>query len=167
MKYSPLPKALSRQLRRVTPSHNGSVEYRPCAVVLRTGESLPRVYIVEESAYLEHWRVLPGEDSGRRAVCIESVKSVSESPYRLPASLANEVYRSGESGMGYYVFQVLFRNGVRQSYLTGGAVDFIDSPPGCVVADAVAVFPHAGRQDAREQTMDYYWCLYGGATGAS
>lgn len=162
MTYPPLSIALSRKLRRVPASHNGVMDYHPCAVVLRTGERLPCVYIVKESAYRQRWGPLPGESSGRREVCIDAVESVSESPYRLPAGLADELYRAGESGMGYYVFQVLFRNGVRQSYLTGSAVDFVDPPPGCLAADAVAVFPHAGRQDAHGRAMDYHWCLYGG-----
>jgi hypothetical protein len=112
------------------------------------------------------WGVYPEDDRGKRSVSIKSVRRIVDSPKRLPAHLANELYRAGESGMGYTVFTVEFRNGARQAYVTGNAVDFIEPPPGLRASDAVAVRPHEGRQEAKAKSIDYHWCLYDGVESA-
>jgi hypothetical protein len=40
-------------------------------------------------------------------VAIQDVTQIADSPVRLPAELANQLYAAGESGMGYVVFTVV------------------------------------------------------------
>ena len=64
-------------------------------------------------------------------------EALAESPRRLPAQFANKLYKSGESGMGYTIFTVIFADGSRQAYGTGNAVDFISYPEGKGQMDVV------------------------------
>ena len=52
---------LAEQLSRVSTSHDGSVVYARCLVRLKSGDVLPRVYLVEESTFLNRW----GNDPSR------------------------------------------------------------------------------------------------------
>jgi hypothetical protein len=131
-------------------------------VTLDDGRELPCVYVVDRQPYIQLWGVYPERDPGKRAVPIASVRRIAESPFRLPARLADELYRAGESGMGYTVFTVEFGNSARQAYVAGNAVDFIDPPAGLRASDAVGVRPHEGRHDAGPRPIEYYWCLYDG-----
>ena len=161
-KYPPISRELYDQLRQVPASYDGDLEYRPCAVALDDGRELSCVYIVDQKPYIRMWGVYPADDRGKLSVSISSVRRIADSPSRLPARLANELYRAGESGMGYTVFTVEFTSGASRAYVTGNAVDFIEPPPGLRASDAVAVRPHEGRQEAESQSIDYYWCLYDG-----
>lgn len=159
--YSKLPPHLAEQLRRVPPSHDGKLKYHPCRVTLDDGQVLDHVYIVEARAFIVKWGIWPEDDPGKRSVPIERVVSVEESPCRLPAALANKLYKAGESGMGYCAFTVEFKDGTRQAYVTGNAVDFIDAPAGLRASDAVRVDPHKGHNESPLHGPDYFWCLYG------
>lgn len=64
---------------------------------------------------------------------------------RLPVCFANELYAAGESGMGYRVFVIEFRDGTGQAYHTGGAVDFLEYPDSKGPEDVVRALPHEGR----------------------
>jgi hypothetical protein len=133
---------LIEQLSRVPTSRDGSMSYAPCLVTLKSGEVLPRVYVLEESSYLRLW----GDDPKRSTIDPSAIASMVESPDRLPAELANEVYAAGESGMGYSIFTVVLRDGSTIPFLTGNAVDFPDWPEEVDPSDAVAVQPHVGRE---------------------
>src|SRR5262249_23689908 len=102
----------------------------------------------------------PEADAGKRHVPLSRVRSIRESPLRLPATLANQLYSAGESGMGYTVFTVEFADGSTRAYVTGNAVDFIEPPPGCRAQDAVRVLPHEGRNHAHHLAVEYAWCIY-------
>lgn len=104
--------------------------------------------------------VYPEDDRGKRFVRIEDVLKVEDSPTRLPAQFANEIYKHGESGMGYTIFTVVFSDGERQACGTGNAVDFIRYPDGKGPEDVVAVLPHEGRNAQPVGAPDWYWCLY-------
>jgi len=93
-------------------------------------------------------------------ISIADVDALAESPRRLPAKFANELYKSGESGMGYTIFTVVFADGSRQAYLTGNAVDFIRYPEGKTSGDIVDVLPHEGRSAEPISGPQYYWCLF-------
>jgi hypothetical protein len=112
---------------------------------LRSGEVLPRVFVLEESAFTRLWSIAPS----RSLLSPEDVDAIEESQHRLPAPLANKIYSAGESGMGYFVFTVELRDGTKLPFLTGSAVDFPDWPPGIDPRDAVAVEPHVGRESFR------------------
>jgi len=154
-----LPGHLKRQLREITPSLDGDLKYYPCAVQLKDGNEVDRVYLVDELPYIRHWGMYPHQDPRKAEILVKDVAVIRESPSRLPVRFANELYKAGESGMGYTVFTVVFTTGLQQAYLTGNAVDFIDYPEGVEANDVVAVLPHVGR-DSHREGPGYYWCLY-------
>src|SRR5262245_28753582 len=127
-RYPALPRDLVEDLRGVPSSRDREIEYKPCAVTLTDGTELPCVYVVDREPYFRHWGIYPECDPGKRSISITRVRRIRDSPYRIPAGLADSLYRAGESGMGYMVFTVEFKDGTRQAYLTGNAVDFIGPP---------------------------------------
>jgi len=159
--YSTLLPHVREALKNIEPSRDGELVYHPCRTVLKSGEACDTVYIVPEKPYLKHWGVYPENDPGKRWIRIEDIAEVKESPIRLPAQFAKEIYRNGESGMGYTIFTVVFADGVRQACVTGGAVDFIRYPVGKGPRDVVKVIPHKGRRDdSLVKSPQWYWCLY-------
>ena len=62
--------------------------------------------------------------------------------------------------MGYTVFTVVFKDGTRQAYITGNAVDFVRYPEGKGTEDVARVLPHEGRNAEPIRAPEYYWCLY-------
>jgi hypothetical protein len=160
-RHPKLPNHIREALSSIEPSNGGSLMYFPCEVVLKDGTVLDNVYIEPEGNYIRWWGVWPEADPGKRWVWIDDVKFVKKSRNRLPVRFANELYRSGESGMGYTIFTVVFSDGSRQVFGTGNAVDFIEYPPGKTQADVIAVLPHEGRTDLQlKNAPDYFWCLY-------
>ena len=162
--YPDLPSNLRQQLARIPPSVSGSLRYFPCLVRLKDGRTLDRVYVVEARSYMTHWGVWPDQDSHKKEVRIEDVAEIHESPSRLPADFATELYRAGESGMGYVVFTVRFSDGTEQSYVTGNAVDFVSLPSGKSGSDIAGVIPHRERDRAVASNVPYYWCIHGSGT---
>ncbi len=156
-----IPESLYKQLSRVAPSRNWAMEYRPCLVTLKDRRKIDCVYVVPEQLYVQHWGAFPEDDSGKQSLQIEDVSEIEESSSRLPAKIANEIYEAGESGMGYCIFTLVFKDGTSQAYFTGNAVDFVPFPTDKVAEDIEKVLPHEGRQ--AENWMDglrYYWCIY-------
>jgi hypothetical protein len=159
--YSTLLPHVREALTGIEPSRDRELVYYPCRAVLKSGEAFDTVYIVSEKPYVKHWGVYPENDLGKRWVRMEDIAEVQESPTRLPAQFANEIYRNGESGMGYTIFTVVFADDVRQACASGNAVDFIQYPIGKGPKDVVAVIPHEGRRDASvAKSPQCYWCLY-------
>lgn len=159
--YPALPEHIRARLVGIEPSRDGELLYYPVRVVLKSGDILDTVYIVSEKPYLKYWGVYPEADRGKRWIRIEDVAQVEDSPTRLPARFANEIYQQGESGMGYTIFTVVFADGHKQACVTGNAVDFIRYPPGKSPKDLVAVIPHEGRRDdSLVKAPEWYWCLY-------
>jgi len=62
--------------------------------------------------------------------------------------------------MGYTIFTLNFRDGSKQAYLTGNAVDFITYPNGLGPNDIDNVEAHVGRMAAKGTCPDYTWCLF-------
>jgi hypothetical protein len=85
----------------------GTMEYRPCQVTLKNGETFDNVYVQEEQSYLKAWGVMPDADRGKKYLLIEDVIEIKESPYRLRPRLANKLYEAGESGMGYCLYKLV------------------------------------------------------------
>jgi len=159
-RFPKLPEILQAEIDKIEPSHCGRLSYHPCRVTLLTGNSTDHVYVVAEKPYIALWGLYPEQDRGKFSVRIEDVVSIHESPSRLPAKFANQLYQMGESGMGYQIFTVAFSDGSEQAYLTGNAVDFIEFPQGKGPKDVVAVHPHTGRDLHPLPAPKYYWCLY-------
>ena len=96
----------------VTPSVDWWGRYYPCLVTLRDGSTRDRVYLVDEAVYAKVWGDPPMfSRDDREMVDLRDVTDVASSPTRMPPHLANELYRQGESGMGYYFFGLRLRDG--------------------------------------------------------
>jgi hypothetical protein len=166
VEFGPLTPELRAQLERVAPSHDGDLAYRPCRVRLRSGTWRDHVYVLDADAYLRVWGVWPRDDPAKRAIAIEDVAAIEESPHRLPAELASAQYTGGESGMGHTILTVVLRDGRRLPRVMGNAIDFPTLPEGVTTADVALVvrgagdeFRHRGpRPD--EGAAPYAWCLY-------
>jgi len=168
MPYAPIPEPLLRQLEAIDPSHDSGVEYRPCQVTLRDGRQVDCVYVLPFDTYIRAWGVTPEQDGAKASLAIDDVVAISESPSRLPAKLADRIYRAGESGMGYCTFSLKFGDGTEQRYTTGNAVDFLPMPSGKMTGDAVDVVTHGApwRKDDLA-SLQYHWCLYEGVAAAA
>jgi hypothetical protein len=164
--FPPLPATLRASWEAITPSTDGKLEYRPCSVTLTNGTTVPCVYVMDAQSYIDAWGVWPEDDKGKRHISIVDVASISESPFRLPPRFANELYRAGESGMGYCILTLVFSDGTEQVCLSGNAIDFVQLPDGKSVADLIAVIPHKGRNAPYVESPKYSWCLFGEGSGA-
>ena len=162
-KYKPIPGSLHDKLAQIEPSESYGLKYYPCRVTLTDGRQVDHVYVVEQEPYSKIWGVYPEDDSGKSSVLIEGVADLEESPSRLPPALANKLYEAGECGMGYTIFTVVFKDGSRQSFVTGNAVDFISFPECKKRGDIQDVLPHEGRKSPDlVDAPDYFWCIYSG-----
>jgi hypothetical protein len=121
---------LLQEILAVEPSRDHDLLYRPCCVELESGELVDRVYFAEAFSWHSYWGVWPQDDVAKKSFSIAGVKHVFSSPSRLPASLADKLYRDGETSMGGISFALLLRDGRKIPVLTGNAVDFLDYPPG-------------------------------------
>ena len=148
------------QLAKVPASRDGSLNYKPCQVKLKNGQTFDNVYIQEEKSYFEMWGVMPDQDSGKKYILIEDVQEVKESPNRLPPKLANKLYDAGESGMGYCLYKMILDNGNTIDVCAGNAVDFVKLPAGYTVKNVEEVLPHEGSRNKFIPAAEYYWCIY-------
>lgn len=148
------------QIRAIRPSHDGATCYRPAQVTLESGETYDRVYCVPSSDLDKRW----SDHRLDGAIGFEEVARVRESPYRLPAQLADRLYAEGESGMGYTIFTLVMKDGMRVPRVTGNYVDFPALPEGSSAADIHDVLPHEGRDCYRdrpaERTPPFRWLFY-------
>ena len=159
----PLPKHLRAQLDSVEPSVTRSgIEYHPCEVRLLNGSVMSRVYVVNAVPWFNEWGVDPEDDLGKSGISIAELKSIRDSPVRLPPTLATEIYRHPEVGMGLRIFQIGMRNGDKYDCRTSEAVDFLDWPSGIRPRDAVSVRYAVGNGRSMPEIVDaaYSWALY-------
>jgi hypothetical protein len=156
-----LPAAIRRQLVEIEPSRRGEVKYFPCDVVLTTGERVDCVYFISLKDYVKEFRSYPDRGREKGVFEVEDIESIADSRFRLPAKFADILHASGESGMGYLIFTVEFRNGFKQAYVIGGlGEDFVTYPDGLGKEDVVGVTPHAGRDMERMRGRAYRWCVF-------
>ena len=162
MMTRPIPADLYAKLQHIQPSRDGEMRYYPCRVRLRDGRTLDRVYVQPREPYLTYWGMMPDEDPGKHSIPIEEIVDLEDSPDRLPPLFANLIYEAGESGMGYTLFRVEFRDGTSIPVITGNAVDFVVFPAHVGAADVVGVRPHEGRDDDPQPAPDYAWAIFDG-----
>ena len=165
--YGLLGDELAAQLAAFAPSYDGYCRYWPSRVTLVDGAERDFVVVAQADEYFTPWGKWPEDDPGKRSVVIEEVAAIRESSRRLPARLAEKLYARGESGMGYYVFTVILRDGRALPFVTGGVVDFPALPKDVEGTEVVDVLPGVGRDQFRgggpypdESTEDYSWCLF-------
>lgn len=162
--YPELTPALRLALRRIEPAGGGSVTYWPCKVQRSSGAWQDCIYLTNAADWFRTWGTWPSEDPGKSELELLEIKDVQESPSRLPAQFANELYQSGESGMGYTLFEVEFADGTSAAYSNGNAIDFLTYPPGKSKQDVVAARAHAGRGAPHPfPSPEYTWCFFSGS----
>ena len=155
--FPPLNVKLSEQLSEVRQTDN---LYFPCCATLVDGSEIDCVYLAEASRWFMQWGIWPDDDKGKQSLDLKRIESLRDSPSRLPAKFAEELYSAGESGMGYTIFTVEFSDGSKQAYHAGGAIDFVRYPPRQGSETVTTVYPHEGRTDNPVGVPDYFWCLY-------
>ena len=139
--YPVITKLLATELKSITPSVKKQVKLYPCLATLTDGRQLDGVYMIAAGDFLKI------EDPESRTVLpLGRVAHIEESPTRLPAKLADKIYRSGESAMGYYLFTLVFDNGEHLPCRTGDSVDFVDLPRSFADKKIVNVLPHVGQK---------------------
>jgi hypothetical protein len=157
-RYPPLEQRLREKLALIAPSDAFGF---PCLVDLKDGTTCDCVYLAPAITWFEHWGVWPEDDPGKSALPLSEVADIRESPSRVPPEIAQSIYQAGESGMGYHVFTLTFRDGSRTPFGTGRALDFLDLPEGKGPADIASVAPHTGRRElGLAGTLPYHWCLF-------
>jgi hypothetical protein len=161
--FGSFPPHLQAALEAVVPSRDRDIEYRPCRVTLRDGSVHSCVYVVDAQRYIAYWGVWPDDDPAKSHVAVRDVVALAESPFRLPPRFADEIYRRGESAMGYTSFVLRFTDGTEQAYAGGNAIDFVPLPAGKTMADVAAVLPHHDRKGATLRVLHHEWCLFGDA----
>ena len=95
--------------------------------------------------YIKCWGVWPDQDKGKREIKIQNVVRIEACRFALPTPHAQCLNDAGESGMGYMVFEIEYRDGSRTAHLSGCVVNFVRIAEEKTMADVVAVHPHAGR----------------------
>ena len=157
-RYASLNDDLRKQLSAI---QTGDGLIFPCLVTFEDATEQDKVFLAHSEEWIKHWGVWPEDDKSKQSVDVRAIASIRESPTRLPAKFAAEIYKAGESGMGYCLFKVMFTDGSEQAYSSGNAVDFIDYPVGQSPSTVIGVVPHAGRTDTtRRHAPDYAWCLF-------
>lgn len=160
-RYATLSALLREDLAKVEPSCDGQMTYYPCRVILDCGVALDAVYLAPELPYLRHWGMYPEDDKGRLWISLEWVQELEASPFRLPATFASQLYQHGQSGVGYFIFTILFFDGTQQTCISGSALDFVQYPPGKGPSDVMGVLPYEGKKRAEMvKAPRYFWCLY-------
>jgi hypothetical protein len=164
MPFGSIDARLFAVLKNIRPSCDRGLYYYPCQVESTEGVVHPRVYVVSLDQFKTLWSL---SANLTRDLKIEEVARIEESASRLPPDIADKLYKYGESGMGYYAFRVLFRDGTWRDYLTGDAVDFIGYPDGKSQNDVVDVRPLT-TEERKSKTPQTYsgpghlWCLFNG-----
>jgi hypothetical protein len=151
---------LLHEILAVEPSHDRDLLYRPCCVELESGELVDRVYFAEAFSWHSYWGVWPEDDPGKKSFSFVGIKRSFSSPSRLPAPLADKLYRGGETSVGGTSFALILRDGRRIPALTGNALDFLEYPPDVDPTDIVDVI-HGYHEISASRITDanYSWCL--------
>jgi len=94
----------------------------------------------------------------RSYVRIDQIERVEKSPLRLPPRLAKKLYDAGETGMGYFIFALVFHNGQKQEYIImDRRIDFPELPPGVTMDMVQDVLP-LGRKDLKGMLDQPKYC---------
>ena len=147
--FERLSNALALQLAAIRSSHDShrapvGITYWPCSVVTRRGELFDRVYLVAADEWIYLWGYWPDR---RSIIRLEDIIEIHESRFRLPASLANALYSTGETTIAGYEFTLLLRDDRRIGCQMGGAIDFPPLPAGVIGRDVVTVEPGLDRAE--------------------
>jgi hypothetical protein len=148
------------QLNKIEPSVTtyGVLLY-PCSVQLQDRVVRECVYFVDLSGFKRLWgSERPEEVPGLWAISPSQVASIRESSCRLAAKFANEIYKAGESGMGYFDFCLVFSWWCRRDYCVGSFVDFLEYPRWLSPSDVKRVMLYRNKRRLRT-TPRTWWCV--------
>ena len=124
----------------------------PASAILKNGKIVDCVYFVNN----------PRLKGSYPMINIEDIADIKESPYRLPAKFANEIYERGETSMCCIQFYIVVGDHKAFSYRSGGYVDFIDLPEGYKMKDIFQVnqrFSFTKFDTKERRVKDFTWCL--------
>ena len=166
MRVAELANSQKRQLECIEPSFNGTTHFYPCLVRLRNGSVHENCLIVDDRESFQKWRQSfqksafnPSSEAFKQDVKIDDVIEILDSSNRLPKRFADQIYKVGESGMGYFCFTVRFITGLSYVYYTGSIVDFIEYPKGMTTMEVVSVGP-ASQVKTYLRDVPYVWCRF-------
>jgi hypothetical protein len=151
--------ALGRQLALVEPGAAWNGRLYPCSVELYDGTSLRCVYIGRKADF-ERWfgAGRPPEVYGPAWIEPGKIRTIKESPQRLPARFATELSRN-ETGMSYWIFTVKFAWFWRHQYFQQ-FVDFLDYPRWLGPSDLRSIVYHRGKRDVKLiSRLPIYYCV--------
>lgn len=162
-----MPDELSSEVRNslhlIEPSvlPPGNILLYPCSATLRDGTIFERVYFTTRISFRQMTRrdhpdeIVPG-----LSISPGEVVSIRESPSRLPARFANEIYHAGETGPGHMAFTLVFCRWFRRNYAVPGTmVDFLEYPLWLGPRDitSVRLFP---RERHLRSIPVVRWCIF-------
>jgi hypothetical protein len=156
------PTSLLRQLETIEPSDfEPGTQLYPCSARMKDGTVEERAYFVAAETAVRLFGPA-GIDAVSRSLRlpIDRVVSVAESPARLPAKFANQIYRAGETHYGCYLFTLVFSRWRRSRYMVGGFVDFLFYPSGRGPSDIQKAVLGNGARRATA-VPKFKWCVYG------
>lgn len=159
-----LDPALQLQLDRIEPSvFAPGVLLYPCSARLKDGTIRACVYFVEPATLKRLFlRDEPEAMPGLLWFSADQVASIEESPSRLPATFANEIYRAG-SHFGYHDFALLFSWWYRRDYVVG-LVDFLEYPLFWGPSDVKKVILYR-RKGKPRPVPETHWCVFTPSAG--
>jgi hypothetical protein len=141
--------AVTAAIMAIEPSRTPYNEtYWPCELVLTDGRVVPRAICRENPRW---------SDKGDW-INPERIVEIRPSTRRLPAPLAEKLYRAGESGMGYLIYVLELQSGETLACFSAGIVDFPGIPVGIRTEDMREVYPHQGRAMTIHNDPTFEWC---------
>lgn len=140
-KFPLITRALAAELKAIEPSITKHTKLFPCLATLTDGRQIDGVYMIDAGAFLKI-----DDLSNGTVLPLSRIAHIENSPTRLPAKIANQIYRAGEYGMGYYVFTLVFDDGSHLPCRTGDLVDFLDLPHSFADHKVVRALPHVGQK---------------------
>lgn len=98
--YNRVSEEFLKMLAPIEPSiYSGHLKHYPSTVTLRDGSEVERVICVEDHrGFKQDWWIHP-----------ENVAEIRPSQMRMPAGMASELYKAGESGIGCQLFKMRSR----------------------------------------------------------
>lgn len=185
MRFGQLTSELQDQLNKVQPySFPGMPDRYACRLVMKDGRVFDRVMLSEIQEEEVNWRdrwILPPlagvlmklgvipkimadgfpEETLEKFLKIEDVKSIESSPLQTPARIYGKIISAGETGMGYYQFELHLADGRSVRCFSSGEFEFLDLPTGVTPDMIVDVVPlERGAEDCIGCDARSYWCWF-------
>ena len=113
------------QVSRIPTTTYGGLTHCPCSATLLDGQHVDCVCLADAAPYIKCWGIWPDQDKGKLEIRLQDVARIDPCHFALPANHAQRLNDAGESGMGYMLFEIEYRDGSRTAHLSGCVVDFV------------------------------------------